>query len=329
MAKITIKDVAREAGVSIATVSNALNDVDVLKPETKQHVLEVAERLHYIPDINGRGLKSGKTKVIGLFVTCIESSYYGAVAESIFWECQKHGYELNVHVSHQRRNMMRDILGRRVDGAIILNNRIERDDVEVLIDAKIPTIFLDREVQTETVGSVLFDSYNDGAMAARYLIEKGFTRLGYIMGIVKSYDDERRYAGFKDVVESAGLRIKDDYVWTGGFERDNSYEATKHFLQKGLELPDAIFAANDWSAIGCMEAMQEAGIRFPEDISIIGCDDIEMCEWFKPTLTTIRTEYKKQGLYAIQKLLKIINGEETGSIIQMEGEIIERESVRK
>lgn len=329
MAKITIKDVAREAGVSIATVSNALNDVDVLKPETKRHVLEVAEKLHYIPDINGRGLKSGKTKVIGLFVACIESSYYGAVAESIFWECQRHGYELTVHVSHQNNNMMRNILGKRVDGAIILNNRIERDDLEALADAKIPVVFLDREVQTETIGSVLFDSYNDGAMAARYLIEKGFKKLGYIMGIVKSYDDERRYAGFKDAVEAAGLKLKDDYVWTGGFEREISYEATKRFLSNNLGLPEAIFAANDLSAIGCMEAMQEAGIRFPEDVSIIGCDDIDMCEWFRPKLTTIRTEYKKQGLYAIQKLLKMINGEETGSIIQMQGEIIERESVRK
>jgi len=329
MAKITIKDIAREAGVSIATVSNALNDVDVLKPETKQHVLEVAERLHYIPDINGRGLKSGKTKVIGLFVTCMEPYYYGAVAESIFWECQKNGYELTVHISHQNSNMMRNILGKRVDGAIILNNRIERDDVEALIDANIPTIFLDREVQAESVASVLFDSYNAGAMAARYLLEKGFTRLGYIMGIMNSYDDERRYAGFKDVVESVGLKLNDDYIWNGGFERQLSYRAMKKFLTQGIELPEAIFAANDWSAIGCMEAMQETGIRFPEEISILGCDDIDMCEWFRPKLTTIRTEYKKQGLYAIQKLLKMIKGEEKGSIIQIKGKIIERESVRK
>lgn len=329
MARITIKDVAREAGVSIASVSNALNDVDVLKPETKQHILDVAERLHYIPDINGRGLKSGKTKVIGLFVASIEGSYYGAVAESIFWECQKHGYELTVHISHQNKNMMKKILGKRVDGAIILNNRIEQDDVEALIDAEIPTVFLDREVQADAMGCVLFDSYNAGVMAAKYLLEKGFTKIGYIMGIVKSYDDERRYAGFKDTIEAAGLKLKDDYIWNGSFEREKSYEATKKFLERNVGLPEAVFAANDWNAIGCMEAMQEVGIRFPEDISIIGCDDIELGKWFKPTLTTIRTEYKKQGLNAIQKLLKMINGEEKGSIIRMQGEIIERESVRK
>lgn len=329
MAKITIKDVAREAGVSIATVSNALNDIDVLKPETKRHVLEVAERLRYIPNINGRGLKSGKTKVVGLFVSHIESSYYGTLAESIFRECQKQGYELVVHVSHQQRNIMRNILGQRVDGAIILSNRIEKDDVDVLIDVKIPTIFLDREVLSEKMGSVLFDSYNDGVMAAEYLLNKGFTRLGYIMGIMKNYDDERRYNGYKNTIEACGLKLQDDYVWTGGFERQQSYESTKNFLKKGIELPDAIFAANDWSAIGCMEAMQEECISFPKDVSIIGCDDIELCEWFRPSLTTIRTEYKKQGLYAVQKLIKMINNEEKGSIIKLASEIVERESVKK
>ena len=329
MAKITIKDVAREAGVSIATVSNALNDVDVLKPETKCHVLEVAERLRYIPNINGRGLKSGKTKVIGLFISCIESSYYGTLAEAIFSECQKYGYELTVHVSHQERNIMRYILGQRVDGAIILTNRIEKDDVDALIDAKIPTIFLDREVLSDKAGSVLFDSYNDGVMAAEYLLDKGFTRLGYIMGIIKSYDDAKRYEGYKKTIESRGLKLRDEYVWTGGFERTPSYEAAKNFLKKGIELPDAIFAANDWSAIGCMEAMQEEGISFPDDVSILGCDDIELCEWFRPSLTTIHTEYKKQGLYAVQKLLKMIDDEERGSIMKLGSRIVERDSVKK
>lgn len=329
MAKITIKDVAKEAGVSIATVSNALNDIDVLKPETKAHVLEVAERLRYIPNINGRGLKSGKTKVIGLFVSCIESSYYGILAESIFNECQKYGYELVVHVSHLERNIMRYILGQRVDGAIILSNRIENDDVDVLVDAKIPTIFLDREVLTEKCGSVLFDSYNDGAMAAKYLLDKGFTRLGYIMGIVKSYDDARRYEGYKSTIEKYGFKLQDDYVLTGSFERKPSYEATKNFLKRGIELPDAIFAANDWSAIGCIEAMQEAHIQVPKDVSIMGCDDIDLCEWFRPKLTTIHTEYKKQGYYAVQKLIKIISEEEKGSIIKLDSGIVERESVRK
>lgn len=328
MTKITIRDVAREAGVSIATVSNALNDVDVLKPETRQHVLEVAARLHYIPDVNGRSLKSGKTGIIGLFVPCMAPFYYGTLAESIFWECQRHGYELSVHISHQSANIMRTILGKGVDGAIILNNRIEQDDVEVLMEAGIPTIFLDRVAQAEKVGSVLFDSYHDGALAATYFLNKGFKRLGYIMGVARSYDDTMRYQGFRDTLGRAGIKLEDEYTWMGNFERQAAYDAVSRFLEKKMELPEAVFAANDLSAIGCIEALQKAGICVPEDVSVIGCDDIELAQWFQPKLTTIRTNYHEQGIYAVQKLLKIIREEENGSVIKMKGEIIERQSVR-
>lgn len=328
MAKITIKDVAREAGVSIATVSNALNNVDVLKPETKQHVLEVAERLHYIPDVNGRSLKSGKTRMIGLFVPCMAPFYYGTLAESIFWECQKHGYEMSVHISHQSVSMMRSILGKGVDGAIILNNRIEQDDVEVLKKAGIPTIFLDRVVQSGKVGSVLFDSYHDGALAADYLLNKGFKRLGYIMGAAQSYDDTMRYQGFRDTLGQAGIKLEDEYTWMGNFERQAAYDAVSRFLERRIELPEAVFAANDLSAIGCMEALQKAEICVPEEVSVIGCDDIELAQWFQPKLTTIRTNYREQGMYAVQKLLKMIREEENGTVMKMKGEIIERQSVR-
>lgn len=328
MSKVTIKDVAREAGVSISTVSNALNDVDVLRPETKQHILEVAERLHYIPDSNGRSLKSGKTSIIGLYVPCVAPPYYGTVAESIFWECQRNGYELNITISHQSSSMMRSILGKRVDGAIILNNRIEEDDVEALIDAKIPVVFLDREASHDRIGSVLFDSYHDGAMAARYFLDKGFKKLGYIMGIMKSYDDQCRYQGYRDTIEAAGLKIEEDYIWMGNFEIETSRKTMERFLQSGVPLPDAIFAANDLSAIGCMDALKKAGIRIPEDISIIGCDDIQQAEWYQPALTTIRTEFEEQGRNAVRKLLRLIRQEEKGSVTKMKGKIVERQSVR-
>lgn len=183
MAKVTIKDVAREAGVSIATVSNALNDIDVLKPETKKHVLEVADRLRYIPDINGRGLKRSKTKVIGLFTSCIETIYYGALAETIFAECSKCGYDLMIHVSNQERNTMRNILGRRVDGAIIVNGLLSQDSKDIIKEEEIPAVFLEREFVADKLSDTLMDgndeiksirakAHEQGACAARELIQK-------------------------------------------------------------------------------------------------------------------------------------------------------------
>ena len=166
MAKVTIKDVAREAGVSIATVSNALNDVDVLKAETKKHVLEVAEKLRYIPDINGRGLKRSKTKVIGLFTSCIETLYYGVLAETIFAECSNCGYDLMIHVSNQERNTMRNILGRRVDGAIIVNDLLSQDNKDIIREEEIPAVFLELEIKTDKISDALMES-NDEIKAIR------------------------------------------------------------------------------------------------------------------------------------------------------------------
>ena len=221
---------------------------------------------------------------------------------------------------------MRTILGNGVDGAIILNNRIEQDDVEALMDAKIPTVFLDREIQTETAGSVLFDSYYDGAIAAEYCLNKGFKRFGYIMGVAKSYDDEERYQGFKDKLEQAGIKLENEYTWMGNFDRQTSYDATKRFLESNLKLPEVIFAANDSSAIGCMEALQEAGIRIPEDISVMGCDDIELAQRVRPSMTTIRTSFEKQGVQAVEQLIRLIQEHAVGEIEILYGRIIPRES---
>lgn len=327
MAKITIKDVAREAGVSISTVSNALNNVEVLKPKTKEHILEVARRLHYIPDMNGRCLKAGRTKVIGLFVPCMDPAYYGSLANSVFLECQKAGYELQIFISHQSTAMMKNLLGKRVDGAIILNDEIREEHVHTILEADVPVVFLDREVCSKRVASVLFDSYHDGAMAAQYLLDRGFTRLGYILGVADNYDDAKRYEGYRDTIEAAGYKLKDKYIWQGKFERKQAYDNVLQFLKTKEPLPEAVFAANDLSAIGCMDALQERQIRIPEDIHIIGCDDIELAEWYRPSLTTIRTEYPKQGRTAVQKLFKMIGNEEQGAVMKMKGKIIERQSV--
>ena len=159
--KITIKDVAREAGVSISTVSNALNGIDVLRPETKQHILEVAERLHYVPDLNGRNLKSQYTNVIGLFVTSVRGEYYNILADAIYQRCKEYGYELNIFISEKSETMMANILGRRIDGAVISNRSIAEREVELLMKTQTPVIFLDRELEGEKIASVVFDSYQE------------------------------------------------------------------------------------------------------------------------------------------------------------------------
>ena len=329
MSKVTIKDVAREAGVSISTVSNALNDVDVLKPETKKHILEVAERLHYIPNLNGRNLKCKETKVIGLFVTSLKGPYFVQLADSIFRECVKYGYELNVFVTWDNASAMNNILGKRVDGCIILGAATSQEEVKRIRDYEIPVVFLDREVADKRMASVVFDSRQDGQKAAEYLLSKGADRIAFVKGYCKNYDAELRYEGFQEGLQRAGIELEPDYIWEGSFEKETTYASVQAFLDKKLPLPDAIFAANDLSAIGAMEALRQAGYRVPEEVMVLGVDDIEQDMWCKPMLSTIKTGFEEQGAIAVRRLLKLISEEENGTVERLLGKLVERESTKQ
>ncbi|MCR5031534.1 MAG: LacI family transcriptional regulator [Lachnospiraceae bacterium] len=323
--RVTIKDVAREAGVSISTVSNALNNVNVLNPDTKERVLEVARRLKYTPNLNGRNLKAQATGVLGLFLGAIRGPYYGELSDSIYRACQENNYELEIFLSSDPRHIMTNILGHRVDGAIILNSAIEQPQESILRDQDIPTVYIDRILIDETSASVVFDSYNGGKQAAQFLLELGHKRIMFVEGVGDNYDSQERMRGFFEVLKNAGITIEDDYILKGEFERKVSYDAVTAFLDSDKPLPDAIFAANDVSAIGVLEALRDGGIKVPEQVSVMGCDDIETTRLFSPSVTTIRTNFEKQGAIAVEQLISMIKGE-PGKLVTLRGRIIPRES---
>ncbi len=324
--KVTIKDVAREAGVSISTVSNALNGVDVLRPETKQHILDVAERLNYVPNLNGRNLKSQCTKVIGLFLTSIRGTYYNILADAVYQECKKYGYELNIFISERADNMMANILGKRMDGAIILNKDIREKETILLQKTQTPIVFLDRELQGERMTSVIFDSYHEGEMVAQYLLSIGHHTFAYINGASDNYDNMKRMQGFQTALMQSGIQFDEIDIIEGEFEKEIAYESMKQFVQSDRPLPEAVFAANDLSAIGAVKALIDSGIEVPEQVSVVGCDDIEIASLVRPSLTTMRTSFEKQGTLAVQHLIALISGEEKGCIDVLQGRIIPRES---
>ena len=317
---------AREAGVSISTVSNALNGVDVLRPETKQHILAVAERLNYVPNLNGRNLKSQYTNVIGLFVTSVRGEYYNILADAIYQRCKKYGYELNIFVSEKSETMMTNILGRRIDGAIILNRHIGEREITLFSETQTPIIFIDREIEGEKMASVVFDSYHEGELVAEYLVGLGHRTFVYMDGPNDNYDNIHRLKGFREGLSSKNITLEKDYIIRGRFEKETAYRSMKQFVDSGRPLPEAVFAANDVSAIGAIEALQDAGIRVPEQVSVVGCDDIEIAHLVKPSVTTVRTSFEKQGMLAADHLIALIRGEEKGSINVLQGRIIPRES---
>ncbi|GAB6928196.1 LacI family DNA-binding transcriptional regulator [Paenibacillus sp. JCM 10914] len=328
MGKVTIKDVAREAGVSISTVSNALNDVDVLNPETKMHVLKVAERLNYVPNLNGKLLKSGKTKMLGFFTTSVSGPYFYTLVESMARECDRLGYGLNVFVTKDKQVIMSNILGGRVDGVIIYEElKIDEKDIAAMEKDKVKAVFLDREVQNETMGSIIFDSYVAAYEATKYLISLGHKNIAYISGVDSMYDSVQRKEGYLAALSEYQLPIDPDYILQGYFEEEASYNAVKSLLyQHPGKVPSAILAGNDLSAIGSIRALKSQGYEVPQDISVVGFDDIDIAQYFTPPLTTVRNQIARQGILVVNHLVRMIQKKEQGKVQKLASELVVRGS---
>lgn len=328
MAKVTIKDVAKEAGVSISTVSNALNDVDVLTPETKKRVLDAARKLNYIPDLRGKNLKASKTKMLGFFTSSVSGPYFHGLVESMARECERNGYGLNIFVSKDKRIILNNIFSGYFDGAIIHSHEfIQEKQLEMIKDQQLKTIFIDREVHDENSGSILFDSYNSGYDATSYLINLGHKNIIYVAGSTETYDSVQRQKGYMDALKDHGIKLNPAYIIQGFYETVGGYNAVKAFIHRYPgEIPDAFLAANDLSAIGCIEALDSEGLRVPTDVSVMGFDDIDIAQYYKPALTTVRNPISRQGVLAVQHLIELINEEQTGKILKLPGKVIARNS---
>lgn len=327
MKRVTIKDVAKEAGVSITTVSHALSGQGVLKQETRERIMELAKKMQYIPNWNGQNLKASETGMLGFFTSSI-SGYYGVLVESMYKECETHGYGMEIFILKDEE-LFRFLMGKRVDGAVILHSGLNEEQEKYLRDMEFPVVYLDRELQEQYASSVLFDSYRSGRMAAEYLYSLGHRRMLELSGVDYTYDGQMRQMGFEDCLREIGCPIRQDYVLKCHFDRRIAYRETKAFLNRGLPLPDAVFASNDDSAFGCIKALQEAGYSVPEDISVLGCDDVELSQWYTPALTTIKTHIVEQGSLAIKELVGLVRGEKTGEIHTIAGELIERKSCKQ
>lgn len=325
--KVTIKEVAKAAGVSISTVSNALNDVDVLNPKTKAHILETARKLNYVPNLNGKLLKSGKSNIIGFVTPSVEGPYFYRLVESMARECEKNNYSLNVVVTQDEKVVLNSVLGGRFDGVVVFD-RVHVGETEVAqIDKEhVKVVFLDREYHSETSTSVLFDSFEQGYAATQYLISLGHKKIGFISGHETMYDGLERKRGYMQAMRDAELFVEQEMLLHGLFEEEATYNVIRSSLNQNRELPTAFLAANDLSAIGCIKALHSKGINVPEEISVMGFDDIDIAAYFSPPLTTVSNPIHEQGRIAIQELLRIIEGEHANSVRILNGELIIRKS---
>lgn len=330
MRKVTIKDVAKASGYSIATVSNALNDIDVLNPKTKEHVLKIAEELNYVPNLNGKRLKLVETRNLAFIATSISGSYYSILADAMAKECEKNGYDLSIHITPTRESVISKIFGSQADGVIILNEvLVGPNEIRLMEKQNVKAVFVDRFISYPTFDSVIFDSFASAKKTMDYLVKLGHKKIGFIKGVAGSYDAEERYRGYIEIIKEKNLVYDEQVILSGEFEKEASYNHTKWYLEEHdpSEYPTAFFAANDLSAFGAIEAIQKHGLKVPEDISIVGFDDIEIARYYKPKLTTTRNPIEEQGQLAVQYLIDLIEKNEPSRMAVLEGKLIIRESV--
>lgn len=331
---VTIKDVAKEAGVAISTVSNVINNVGNVSTETKQRVLAVVERLKYVPNVNARSLKANKGNTVGLFLSSIQGDYYRMLVQEIHLQCKLAGFMLNIYVSNE--NTSEEIYGMivssGVEGAIIMNESLESEYIKRIAYTGLPMVFLEREYSGEAISSVVIDNYSGAEMAVEYLVGLGHRRIGYIHG-VDCTDNSERYRAYQDVMKRHGLLVEEELLLEGSFEEVVALSAVKQFMLHSTRLPDAFFCANDEMAHGCIIALNSFGVKVPEQVSVIGFDNINLAQFYTPALSTIQSPVTELGTKSAQEVFRLMRkeGETAGTSSKLAPSLIIRDScsVRK
>ena len=328
----TIKDIAKSAGVSVSTVSKALNRRVDIGEETRRKILTIAKELNYVHGASINNSNNKKTENIGV-IFCRESQplslnpFYSRVLEGIEAELAINNYNLVLHLLRDEKNvplpkMLRE---HQVDG-VILTGVFKEDFIRKLRKTGVNAVFIDPKIPIKDISQVLIDNEHGAFMATQYIISKGHTRIGFISGELDRLSFFQRYKGYKKALEYNNITFDEELVRSGDLEK--GYNHTKKLLV--LEnRPTAIFSANDINAIYGYQAIKEANLRIPHDISIVGFDDIYLAKMSSPALTTMRVYKEEMGSIAVRKLLQIISKEIDKEITTMiPTRLVERESVR-
>lgn len=299
----TLKDVAKRARVSIASASYALNHTGTLTAATRQRVLKAAEELNYHPNAFARNLKKRKTLTLGVFITRFGGSFYEDILEGIHDAVLKTDYELLV--CPESRTIQRILTQRQVDGAIVFDSKVKSDVLVRLASQRFPVVVLDRYLQAAHLLPLLLDNRQGTREVFEHLVGQGARRLSFVSGVADSFDNIERQEAFLGEAEAANLAVR---CYAGNFTEASGYGVAQSIIAAG-DLPEAVFCANDQMAIGFLRAMQAAGLRAPEDIAVVGFDDILIARYMRPTLSTVGTSRFQWGALAATQLIdRLENG---------------------
>lgn len=330
---VTIYDVAREANVSMATVSRVVNGNPNVKPTTRKKVLEAIDRLGYRPNAVARGLASKKTTTVGVIIPDISSIFYSELARGI--EDIATMYKYNIILSNSDQNtdkelhLLNTMLGKQVDGIVFMGGNITDVLVEEFKRSPVPIVLaasVEEQAQTPSVNinyeQAIYDS-------VQLLVEKGHKRIAFVSGpMSEPINSMRKLAGYKRALEEAGIAFDDALVAEGDYSYDSGIESLAHLLEQS-DKPTAVIAATDEMALGVIHGAQDRGVSIPEDLEVIGFDNTRLSLMVRPQLTTVVQPTYDIGAVAMRLLTKLMNKEQVDDqIVELPHRIEERQSTK-
>jgi LacI family transcriptional regulator len=303
---ITILDVAREAGVSYSTVSRVLSGYEFVKDETRQRVQDAAQRLGYVVNQQARSLAGGKSNVIGLLVPGLDNGYISEIARGIDEEIVRLGYDLLLYTT--RRDLNREasyvlkLTKGLADGLLLVVPLLTPAYIQTLQHYDFPYVLIDQSDPSNRSSVVDCTNWQGAYDATRYLIDLGHRRIGLITGLMGLNSAVERLEGYRAALLDHEIPFDPALVAEGDFWQAKGYQAAQKLLQLS-PLPTAIFASNDLSAFSAMEVVRDAGLSVPDDISVMGFDDIPQASLVYPRLTTVRQPLDQMGRVAVRMLV--------------------------
>jgi len=353
MVRVRIKDVAKQAGVSTATVSHVINETRFVSEETRQKVLEAIDALNYQPSAIARGLATNATQTIGLIVSDITNPFFTAVARGVEDEINRHGYHTifcNTDEDPAREDeYLRLLSARQIDGLIIAPTGIRSERLIRMAEADVPIVLLDRGTPDLEAPLVGVDNEGGAYQATQYLIELGHHRIAIMMGMETISTLRTRLDGYKRALQEAEIPLDEDLIIHADprfyHRRPYSPEAplslptnnqmtptAYHALQELLDLsehPTAIFVTNNQMTVGALYALRERKLRCPEDISLVSFDDHDWAPLFSPPLTVVRQPTYQLGQMAAKILMRLINRQEIDLPSPLPTQLVVRESCQR
>jgi LacI family transcriptional regulator len=302
----TIKDVALRANVSVTTVSHVVNATRFVSEDSRQRVNEAIAALKYVPSALARSLKNNRTYTIGMMIPNCSNPFFAELIRGIEDTCFAANFNVILCNSdddaNKQRKYIRVLMEKQVDGLIVFSSGGDTELSELLLETGMPQILLDREVDQVKADLVEVDHEAGAWIATKHLIELGHPRIGCITGPLDLAPARQRLNGYRRALDEAGIQINPKWEIEGGFTSEKGYVAMQRLLVLN-ERPSAIFASNDLMAIGALCAATRHGLRVPEDISVVGFDDIALAAYSSPPLTTVAQPKHQLGSMAASFLM--------------------------